>query len=87
MVHTLSRPLMKLANITDGQADVHRLTNDPALPGYVTRTPLGSVYRHESGSWVPVTRSREGHAQLPQYPRVGTRQEAARALFDGDVVY
>lgn len=87
MTYTLSRPLLKLANITAGHADVHRLTNDPAMPGYVLRERLGAVYRHESGDWVPITRAWESHAAWPQYPRFSSRQEAARALFDGEVVY
>lgn len=87
MTYTLGRPLLKLANITDGQADVHRLVDDPAMPGYVLRAVLGSVYRHESGSWVPVSRGREAQTPWPQYPRYATRQEAAKALFDGEVVY
>lgn len=87
MPHLLRRPIMKLANIAAGTADVHLLTDDPAMPGYVNRKVLGSVYRLDSGQWVPVTRSREGHADLPVFPRYATRQGAAQALADGLIVY
>ena len=87
MTYLLHRPLMKLANIANGTADVHMLTKDPAMPGYVNRKVLGSVYRLDSGQWVPVTRSREGHADLPVFPRYATRQGAAQALADGLIVY
>ena len=58
MTYLLHRPLMKLANIANGTADVHMLTKDPAMPGYVNREVLGSVYRLDTGQWVPVTRTR-----------------------------
>jgi hypothetical protein len=87
MPHLLRRPLMKLANIAVGTADVHLLTDDPNMPGYVNREVLGSVYRLDTGQWVPVTRSRESHADLPVFPRFSTRQEAAQALASGLIVY
>ena len=87
MTYLLHRPLMKLANIANGTADVHMLTNDPAMPGYVNRKVLGSVYRLDTGQWVPVTRAREAHANRPEFPRFATRQQAAQALANGNVIY
>jgi hypothetical protein len=87
MPHLLHRPLMKLANIAAGTADVHLLTNDPAMPGYVNRRVLGSVYRLDTGQWVPLTLSRIAQSEPPTFPRFSTRQEAAQALADGNVVY
>lgn len=69
--------------VTEGQgsASVFIVT----LPGAVGKR-VGSVERGDYG-WVPLTRNAETRAHMPQFPHFKTRQAAAEALANGEVVY
>jgi len=47
---------------------------------------IGSVERGDYG-WVPLNRHAETRAHMPQFPHFKTRQAAAEALANGEVVY
>lgn len=83
----MSATKTKLTDISDGYAVVRVVSVNQDGHGYDTSRRAGSVYRLNSGQWVPVTRSREAHATQPVFPRFATRQQAAAALASGEVVY
>lgn len=70
----------KLANVSQGYAEVCVLTE------YGSERYVGDVMRGDYG-WVPLTRDKVSWANPPTHPAFKTRQAAAQALVNGEVVY
>ena len=70
----------KLANVSSGYAEVCVIA-DHGGERYV-----GDVMRGEYG-WVPLTRDKVSWANPPTHPAFQSRQAAAQALANGEVVY
>ena len=86
---------IKLINVSPGYAEVRVIIDNGPLYAHarlVGEVRFADEIANERGQviakpgWVAIPRSRSDHAQPSQFPRFTTRQAAAQALADGDVV-